>query len=329
MYKEENHRFSTLRLIAILGVVVLLAIGLGACGPADVPTEEPTEEATEPPDTPEPAPDYSVQQAAWESGPHYDNWDLGKGPNDMCSRCHSPQNWNPESSPGPPPNCVSCKFPTDEEVRDASPFNVFVSEEDWVGIPCETCHSYEGDTITGIAWLNPVTGVHETANTPNELCEKCHVATDTGVDHLITLGGTAHVNYAGAWPQADRPQYCSDCHNPMSTVAMACEDCHTTVLSDETHINGYNAMHTNVTCMACHDAEGYDAGPHPDEAMGGLWVTQVTTVGRAGPTTEVVVSHSPQLAVSCDRCHYADNPNDLIVLTAGGEVPEPEGEGDS
>jgi hypothetical protein len=102
---------------------------------------------------------------------------------------------------------------------------------------------------------------------------------------------------------------------------MACEDCHTTILSDEEHINGMNAMHTNVTCMACHDASGYDAGPHTDEAMGGLWVTQETTTSRGTTSTNDVVSHSPTKGVSCDRCHFADNTNDLVVLTADGEVP--------
>jgi hypothetical protein len=325
MYKEENHRLAALRLIAILGLAAVLVIGLGACTPAETPTPEPTEEPTAEPTEP-PPPDYSAQQAAWESGPHYDNWGEGKGPNDMCSRCHSPQNWRTDSSPGPPPNCISCKFPTDEEVRDASPFNIFVPEEDWVGIPCETCHSFDGETITGIAWLNPVTGEHEPANTSNELCAKCHVNIGA-VSHGITLGGDAHTNYAGQWPQGPRPQYCSDCHNPMSTAPMACEDCHTEVLSLDTHPrNTRNGTHTIVTCMACHDAEGYDSGPHPDEAMGGLWVTQETTFGRGGPSTDAVISHSPQLDVSCDRCHFADNTNGLIVLTADGEVPEPEPE---
>lgn len=332
MYKEENHRFAALRLIAILGVAAVLAIGLGACTPAEVVTEAPTEEVTEPPATPEPAPDYSAQEAAWASGPHADNYDLGKGPNDYCSRCHSPQNWRPDSSAGPPPNCISCKFPTDAEVRDASPFNVFVSEEDWVGIPCETCHSFDGETITGLAWLNTVTGEHEPVNTPNELCTKCHVTTSgvqvtsgSGVTHGIVLGGSAHLNFAGEWPQTERPQYCSDCHEPMSTEPMACVDCHTAVLALDTHIMGTNSVHTNVSCMACHDAEGYDVGPHPDEAMGGLWVTQQTTIGRGGPTTSAIVSHSPQWQVSCDRCHFEGNTWELIVLTADGEVPEAEG----
>jgi len=313
MKLEENNRLGVLRLVGMLGIVALLAIGLSAC--SGTATEVP------PTDTPEPPPDYSVQEAAYASGPHSADYDLGRGPNDMCGRCHSPQNWRPGSTTGiPPAACVSCKFATDDEVRDASPYNILIPEDEWVGIPCETCHSYDGDTITGIAWLNPITGEHEPANTSNEICAKCHV--DAGsVDHEITLGGTAHTNYAGQWPQGPRPQYCSDCHDPMSTVNMACEDCHTTILSDEEHINGMNAMHTNVTCMACHDASGYDAGPHTDEAMGGLWVPQETTTSRGTTSTSDMVSHSPQLDVSCTRCHFADNTNDLVVLTADGEVP--------
>jgi hypothetical protein len=88
-------------------------------------------------------------------------------------------------------------------------------------------------------------------------------------------------------------------------------------------------MYETVTCMACHDALGLDVGPHPDEEMGGIWVTQETTPGRgdAPPTITVLVSHSPQKDVACDRCHYEGNPAELTVLTATGEIPEPEEEG--
>src|SRR5512139_3462523 len=39
----------------------------------------------------------SVVWAKWQSGPHGNTYGLDKGPNTYCSRCHSPQNWDPAS----------------------------------------------------------------------------------------------------------------------------------------------------------------------------------------------------------------------------------------
>ena len=71
--------------------------------------------------TPEPTalPDQAEYIAAWEGSAHGNTYGEGKGPNTWCSRCHSPQNWDPESYIGPPPSCFSCKFPTDPEMRIA------------------------------------------------------------------------------------------------------------------------------------------------------------------------------------------------------------------
>jgi hypothetical protein len=328
------------RVLLFVGMVMLLALFVGACTatdtpapPTDVPPSPvpPTATSPPPPPTPTELPDQSLQLTAWESGPHAFNYDLGKGPNTYCSRCHSPQNWDPESTVDRPPNCVTCKFPTDEEVRMATTMD-FVEEEDWFGITCVTCHMVDSNGIAGeLAWLNVVTSEHEEINIPNELCGKCHANTSgvavtggTGVTHAINLGGSAHLNWAGEMPQSDRPQYCSDCHDPHSTAPKTCVDCHTDIPDSDTHMKGLNAvMLSKVSCMACHDADGMEVGPHPDEAEGGIFVTILSSVGRGGPTTEYVKSHSIQWQVSCDRCHFEGNVWELPVLTADGEIPEP------
>jgi hypothetical protein len=150
-----------------------------------------------------------------------------------------------------------------------------------------------------------------------------------GVEHEIVLGGSAHKNWAGEWPQSERPQYCSDCHNPHSTEPLECVACHEGIPTSDTHMMGFNAvMLEKVECLACHDASGMDVGPHPDEAMGGVFTTLVSSMSRSGEmTTEYVKSHSIQWEVACDRCHFAENPWELTVLTADGQVPEPEEEG--
>ncbi len=120
----------------------------------------------------------------------------------------------------------------DEEVRIAEG-NPFVPEEEWVSIVCATCHEADENDVVSeeIAWLNPVSMEYDAVNTPTELCEKCHVTTTgnafgSAVDHKITLGGSAHLNYGGFLGDTTPPQYCSDCHDPHNLVPKECEDCH-------------------------------------------------------------------------------------------------------
>jgi len=354
---KKRARAPALRLLVIVMSLLLVALMVGACQPAETPTEPPPTEAppTEPPPTevpptekptevpptptpePTPLPDQSEQIALWEASPHGNTYALNKGPNTYCSRCHSPQNWDPASTPDKPPNCITCKFPTDDEIRMATTME-FVEEEDWVGINCETCHIVENGVVTeGNYWLNPLTDEYEEIAISNQLCTKCHLNSKgvsatggRGVEHEIYLGGSAHKNWAGLLDTKHRPDQCTDCHDPHSQQPKQCEDCHEGPLDLHADVTGFAVMYEKVTCMACHDATGLDVGPLPDsEEFGDLFVTQETSMGRSGPTTEFVLSHSPQWQVSCDRCHFEENPWDLTVLTADGEIPEPEegGEG--
>ena len=350
--------YSRLRVPFAIWILLLMALVLVGCGSAETPAPaepvvetvvetvvvtvvehvevtvvvEPTPAPTEVPPEPPPPPDHSAQIAALAEGFHGDNYDLGHGPNTWCSRCHSPQNWDPEAFQGPPPSCFSCKMPTDEEVRIAEG-NPLVLEEDWVGIQCDTCHILEDGVVTeGIAWLNPVIMEYEAVSNPTELCEKCHVTTNgnafgSAVDHKITLGGSAHLNYGGFLGETPPPTYCTDCHDPHNQAPKQCVDCHE--IDEAGHAKGkYVVMKDKLTCMACHEASGMDVGPHPDEAMGGIWVPTLTEMGRAGLTTTAIISHSVQWEVACDRCHFEENPWELTVYTAEGEIPEPPEEGD-
>ncbi|HSQ26927.1 MAG TPA: multiheme c-type cytochrome [Anaerolineales bacterium] len=339
-------RPSTWKLMKIiLGLAVLTAL-LVACQPAPTPaptTVPPTAVPTQPPEPTEPPPptettlptltplpDQTEFIAAWSGSPHGNTYDLGKGPNTYCSRCHSPQNWDPAAKPDAAPNCVTCKFATDPELRMAKTMD-FVEEEDWHGIYCDTCHIMENGVVTeGNAWFNPLTKEYDEVRTPNEVCTKCHLTSQgvsatggRGVTHEIYLGGSAHKNWAGVLTTERRPEYCTDCHDPHTQIPKTCAECHEDVLTSDTHINGTIEQHANVSCMACHDATGADVGPHPDEAMDGVWVPILTEVGRSGPTTSAIISHSPQWEVSCDRCHFEGNAWELTVLTADGEIPEP------
>jgi hypothetical protein len=280
-----------------------------------------------------PMEDHSEQMMAWAASPHGNTYSPGKGPNTYCSRCHSPQNWDPESRPGESPNCITCHFAHEEEMRIAETMD-FVAEEDWVGIGCDTCHEVDGDMInaTSNAWLNPISGEYIPVGTPNELCEMCHTnstgVSETGgrgVDHLIVLGGSAHNNWAATIGDR-RPDYCSDCHDPHTQQPATCVDCHGDMSESETHAGGgaVNTVHLdNISCIGCHDASGSDVAPHPDEEMGGTWTTVLSSMGRDGTmSTAAIVSHSIQWQVSCDRCHYEGNAWELEVLDAAGQPPE-------
>ncbi len=313
---------------------VILAAGFllltGCTGQAPQPSTNPSPNIlpTRVP-SPTPLPDQTAFLTSWESGPHAQTYDLGKGPNTYCSRCHSPQNWDPASTVDLPPNCVTCKFATDPELRIATTMD-FVSEEDWIGIDCTTCHQMErGVSLPGIAWLNTVTGQYEAVNTSDELCTKCHLTTagvsasgGRGVTHAVDTRGSAHANWAGEWPQADRPQYCTDCHDPHSTEPLECLDCHQDIPASTTHVMGLNAvMLDKVSCTACHDASGMEVGPSPDADQNGVFVTVVSAVGRDGQQTTIYsYSHSIQWQVLCDRCHFAGNEWGLPVLSATGQV---------
>ena len=274
-----------------------------------------------------PIADHAEQMTAWEGSPHGNTYAPGKGPNTYCSRCHSPQNWDPASTPGIPPNCITCHFAHEEEMRVAETMD-FVAEEDWVGIGCDTCHEVDGDMINASsnAWLNTISGEYIPVGTPNELCEMCHTNSTgvsetggAGVDHLIVLGGSAHNNWAATIGDR-RPDYCSDCHDPHTQQPKTCVDCHENTA--DTHSDTHAEI---VTCIACHDASGSEVGPHPVEEMNGVWTTVLSSMSRSGePTLAPIVSHSVQWQVSCDRCHYEENAWELPVLTAEGEPVEEE-----
>jgi hypothetical protein len=205
----------------------------------------------------------------------------------------------------------------------------FVDEQDWVGIDCATCHEMErGVALPGIAWLNTVTDQYEVVNTPDELCSQCHLSTagvsvsgGRGVTHAINTEGSAHANWAGEWPQVDRPQYCTDCHDPHSTDPLDCLDCHQEIPTSTSHMAGFNSvMLDKVSCMACHDASGLEVGPDPDGTQNGVFVTIVSTMGRDGQESHSYsYSHSVQWQVRCDRCHFSNNAWGLPVLSESGQ----------
>jgi len=285
---------------------------------------------------------------AWEGSLHADTYNLEKGPNTYCAKCHSPTNWDYSAKIDPPPNCVSCKFPFEPEPRVAKN-NVLVSEDEWASIGCSVCHPVD-DTIVDpqFAWYDNATGYYETVSTTTELCEKCHRDTQTFIHHKRDLGEEVHTGFT-----------CTDCHDPHDPYA-SCADkgCHSDIaaqrkLPTDKHVNittkeqclvchplGMDAHSMEIqrggekNCLVCHD---YLANISPDDLApvehssihslvecvachdgSGLtvgpvegedtWTTFRTIESPLGSVTEPFKSHNLQIAGECGRCHFKDNP---------------------
>ena len=250
-----------------------------------------------------PTPDTSLVRQMWQSSPHANTYDQGKGPNTYCAKCHSPRNWDPAAKIDPQPNCVSCKFSFDPVMRVAKS-NPPVAQADWKSIGCEQCHPTEnGVTSSQIAWLNTVTGKYEPVANSTALCEKCHTDTDT-IRHKRDLANSVHATFT-----------CTQCHDPHTTTASCtAQACHPNVLNPSKPIPGHDKAHATVSCVACHDGSKLAVGIDKSTTM---WITFRTTelLGRA--TTEAYQSHNIQLAVDCNKCHAPNNQWGLKPVTSG------------
>lgn len=309
--------------VALLVLVIALAACQSVPAPAPTvvpPTAEPAVAPTTAPPTavpPTAAPtaalrtaryDEATAKKLWEAGPHNNEYDLYRGPNTYCARCHSPRNWDPKATVGKAPNCFSCKFPTDKEVR-ISPQAPLIPEDNWAKVGCDTCHP-DGKGPRLAIWNNG-TGQFDPVLTSTQLCEKCHTDSLGGTRHKIRLGGGAHSNQIGTTEH--RPELCIDCHDPHSGEA-SCSNatCHTDVLKPEKKIEGHDAAHAKVTCVACHDASGMAVGL--DEASK-MWTTGTNAVSRGTTTFTPAFSHDFKKGVECNRCHFEKNPWKLWVPT--------------
>jgi hypothetical protein len=260
-----------------LSIVILIS----ACQPAPIPAATPTVDAT-------------LIREAWQKSPHANTYDVGKGPNTYCARCHSPRNWDPAAKADPPPNCVSCKFPFDPAMRIAKS-NPPVAKSDWRSIGCEICHKTEnGATLATTAWLNTVNGQYEPISKSTALCEKCHTDTEA-IKHQRDLGTGAHKDYT-----------CTHCHNAHSTTASCtAQACHPNVLTASNPIAGHDKSHQTVSCIACHDASGMTVGIEKGK---GMWITFRTTELLGQKTSAAYQSHNLARAADCLRCHAPNNP---------------------
>lgn len=275
--------------------------------------------ATQMPAPVKPAVDQATIQKLWESGRHNNTYDLGRGPNTYCARCHSPANWDPKAAPGRPPNCLSCKFATDKEVRIA-PTAPLILEADWKKVGCYVCHEVKGTVVDAkiVIWNNG-TRKYDPVTSTTDLCEKCHTDSIGGSMHKINLGGGAHSNQIGQ--TVHRPEACTDCHDPHSMKA-DCKKCHTASFPPaKTTIAGHDAAHVNVTCVGCHNSLPelkIDKVPGTNLISTG---TFGSGMGGGAPSFTPAYSHEFKKAVVCTVCHFDNNPLKLRSLVTPTPVP--------
>lgn len=236
----------------------------------------------------------------WKSGPHAAIYDLGKGPNSYCARCHSPANWDPAAHVDPPPNCVSCKFSFEETPRIAEG-NPLISEDQWSGLDCNVCHQIQNGLLNQeFSWFDKVSGYYETV-TPTELCEKCHNNTET-LNHKILLDENTHPGYS-----------CIDCHDAhTATASCGSYGCHDKITIT---MQSYNPVHigidNNAECLACHEIgivsqfhTTWDVQGETTDCLGCHAKRTVLPVGNKSISAGHTIYHQN---VKCMACHDASN----------------------
>jgi hypothetical protein len=286
---------------------------------APVPPTQAPAAPTQVPAPVKPVADQAAITKLWASGRHNNTYDLGRGPNTYCARCHSPGNWDPKAVPGKPPNCMSCKFPTDKEVRIATT-NALIPAADWKMVGCYVCHETKGTVVDAkIAIWNNGTGKYDQVTSTTDLCEKCHADSIGGSMHKINLGGGAHSNQIGQIVQ--RPEACTDCHDPHSMKA-DCKKCHADSFPPaKTTTAGHDAAHANVTCVGCHNSL-------PELRVDKVPGTNLISTGTFGsgmgggpPAFTPAYSHEFKKAVVCTVCHFDNNPLKLRSLVTPTPAP--------
>ena len=192
-----------------------------------------------------------------------------------------------------PEACLTCKFEVD-------PPPPLIPQDEWVDIPCMVCHQVKRDNVQPeIAWLE-IAPIEEYAqvSSSTELCLKCHAGIDLPNHEAIQI--------IGSHAQDD----CTLCHDAHDTTAScASSGCHDDVLEPVEPLAGHDETHGNVSCMACHDGSGMQVGVPDGEE---IWSTLLVTEIEGETTASKFTSHNIALEASCDRCHYADNPWELL-----------------
>ena len=250
-----------------------------------------------------------------------------------CSRTPQASIEAPAPAEYSSPTPHTAGVPTDDPIQAGIRF-LFSKGSHSLEYTCDDCHETSSSGITGLIWLNEVTGQKESISTATELCTKCHpdqaVAGKTDRDKQ-----PAHTDFG-----------CIDCHNAHSTQADCTQSaCHVDVRStifaqieqpenhptsgdSNTHmcegstchdlakqVAGkpiyHQPVHRDVPCYVCHDGTGMVIA----QGTNGAW----STMGEV--TQQTAASHTITRSVDCAKCHYSGNPWSLIESVSVTPTP--------
>lgn len=272
-------------------LAIFLVVALSACQPTDDSGSSPTNADGQPAEA---TLDPNAIQSDWDGSPHADTYvvDLNNE-NNACAQCHAPVSFVP-SMDDIPSGCFSCKF----EIEDPLPF---IPETEWTPIECRVCHEVDrnNNVSSEFKWLE-IAAIDEYAEveTASDLCLNCHTGSEMSDHQAIEVIGVHEA------------LVCTECHDAHTTYSSCSSSgCHDDWQSIEPAIAGHDADHQNVSCVACHDASDLDVGPGEDADE--QWHAFVSYSADGETITTPFSSHNIQREVSCDRCHFSDNPWDL------------------
>lgn len=219
-----------------------------------------------------------------------------------------------------------------QELKFEAVKSSFSSGSHSVQLSCETCHSVNGGLVEKeLSWLNETTQQEESISSSTELCSKCH----PDQNKPQRVGSSTELAHADA--------ECITCHNPHSTQASCTQSsCHLDIrniitadvdvpefhpTSDQTNSNMcggsschgrakqalaspiyHQPVHRQVPCYVCHDRSGLVTGSDGN----GSWYTNRSITPEVNSHRGEVVSHQIGRDVDCTKCHYADNPWELL-----------------
>ncbi len=223
---------------------------------------------------------------------------------------------------------------SEEQAWSKSPHGMLASAA--AAVPCKDCHQAVAGNIIGtqIAWWDAAAQRYESVADVSTLCQKCHQQPEPTLQPTDAKAAM-HGNYP-----------CTACHDPHTTVASCTNSgCHANVrqtndMPPATPAGGHpqlgnpfcggrnchpaataaamqprsvhGAAHINVSCEACHAAGDLTPGPGKD---GGQWVIWQGSTASPGATPASYFPHVIQLDVDCQRCHFANNPWGLRLVT--------------
>ena len=239
--------------------------------------------------------DADAISTLWQASSHAQTYVVdGNGENSACTRCHAPINYVPTVDEIPE-SCFVCKF----ELTTPPPLTEMSV---WESIPCKVCHELDkkGNAESEMKWLeSAAAGLYEDVDTSTELCLKCHIQVNIPNHKPEIMLSAAHADLL-----------CADCHDAHSVEATCSNSgCHEDILSTP-EISGHDTSHEKVSCIACHDASGFEVGVDEES---GEWLT-FTAIELADGESALVpyASHNISKEAACDRCHFSGNPWNLV-----------------